>query len=80
MKSSVHPEEMETIIEAFGKVRGNLRVHVHPDNQYPITGRLGSLAKPDPALYGREALAPETPPSPGADLLISALDAPDEPL
>ncbi|KAF5004465.1 hypothetical protein FDECE_9045 [Fusarium decemcellulare] len=80
MRSSVHPEEMETIIDAFEKVRNNLNIHVHPDNQYPTASHLRSLLKPGPALYGKEALAPDVPLSPGAKLLIHALEASDEPL
>ncbi|KAM0414653.1 hypothetical protein ACHAPT_013497 [Fusarium lateritium] len=78
MRSSVHPEEMHKIVQAFEMVRDNLNAHVHPDNQYPTASYLRSVVKSGPAMYGREALAPEAPLSPGAQLLISALDVSDE--
>ncbi|KAH7082000.1 hypothetical protein BKA63DRAFT_589910 [Paraphoma chrysanthemicola] len=80
MRKAVHPEDMQQIIEAYAKVVDNLNAHVHPDNQYPSASYLLSLIKSGPALYGKEALAPNVPLSEGAALLIDRLDACDRPL
>ncbi|KAI5918152.1 hypothetical protein F4810DRAFT_704418 [Camillea tinctor] len=80
MRTNVHPEDMERIIKAYGKVVTNLNAHVHPDNQYPSAEYLLSIVKAGPSCYGKEALRPEAPLSEGAALLIDRLDASDQPL
>ncbi|RDW76324.1 uncharacterized protein DSM5745_06316 [Aspergillus mulundensis] len=80
MRTSVHPEQMEEIINAYGRVVSNLNAHVHPDNQYPAVQELLSLLRTGPSTYGKRALDPSVPLSSGAELLIEQLAASDEPL
>ncbi|PKS08797.1 hypothetical protein jhhlp_003406 [Lomentospora prolificans] len=80
MRRNVHPEDMHAIVDAFAVIRDNLNAHVHPDNQYPTADHLRSVIQDGPALYGKEALEPGVPLSPGAKLLVDKLDASDEPL
>ncbi|KAH8653578.1 hypothetical protein BX600DRAFT_471196 [Xylariales sp. PMI_506] len=80
MRKNVHPEDMRTIVEAYGQVVDNLNAHVHPDNQYPSAEYLLSIIKGGPPLYGKEALEPDVPLSEGAALLINQLDASERPL
>jgi hypothetical protein len=35
LRNGVHPEHMESIVEAYGDVVDNLNAHVHPEWQYP---------------------------------------------
>ncbi|KAI1504747.1 hypothetical protein F5X99DRAFT_370873 [Biscogniauxia marginata] len=80
MRTNVHPEDMERIVEAYAKVVSNLNAHVHLDNQYPSADYLLPLIKAGPACYGKEALLPGVPLSDGAALLIDRLDASQRPL
>lgn len=80
MKTAVHPEEMEKIVQAFEKVRDNLNRHVHPENQYPSAQFLLDLIKTGPSVYGKKALEDGVPLSDGAALLIDQLSASDEPM
>lgn len=80
MRSSVHPEQMRNIIQAYGKVVSNLNAHVHPENQYPAAQDLLQLVRAGPPVYGKRALDPDIPLSDGAALLVEQLTASDEPL
>ncbi|KAL4789337.1 hypothetical protein BDV19DRAFT_395155 [Aspergillus venezuelensis] len=80
MRTTVHPEEMEKIIHAYGSVVLNLNAHVHPDNQYPSAQSLLDILHTGPAVYGKRALDPDVPLSSGARLLIEQLSASEEPL
>lgn len=80
MKRVVHPEDLEKIIRAYGRVVQNLNFHVHPHNPYQPAEELLNLVSTGPALYGKEALASDIPLSPGASLLIDRLDESEEPL
>lgn len=80
MKSRVCPEDMETIVTAYGKVVANLNAHAHPENQYPTMEHLRSLIRSGPPVYGKKALEPNVPLSEGASLLIDRLSASEEPL
>ena len=80
MRKIVHPEDMQRIVGAYGKVIDNLNEHVHPDNQYPSAQYLLSRIKSGPPMYGKEALRPGVPLSDGASLLIESLDASELPL
>lgn len=80
MRSSVHPEEMESIIRAYGSVVSNLNNHVHPDNQYPPAEYLLTILRTGPKVYGKCCLDPNVPLSGGAALLIEQLSASQEPL
>ncbi|KAK9427991.1 hypothetical protein V1505DRAFT_395589 [Lipomyces doorenjongii] len=80
LKRKVHPEDMETIIHAYGRVVDNLNAHVHPEFPYPTAQSLLDLIRTGPPVYGREALEAGFPLSSGAQLLIDVLDESDEPL
>ena len=80
LRKNVYPEDMRTIVEAYGRVVGNLNAHVHPDNPYPSKEYLQSIIKSGPEMYGKEALHPDVPLSEGVALLVERLDASDEPL
>ncbi|KAL3473288.1 hypothetical protein BJX99DRAFT_249044 [Aspergillus californicus] len=80
MRTSVHPEQMEEIISAYGTVVSNLNAHVHPGNQYPPAQELLDLVRTGPAVYGKRALDLDVPLSNGAELLIEQLVASGEPL
>ena len=80
MKRRVCPEDMVTIINAYGKVVKSLNAHTHPSNQYPSAESLLKLVTTGPALYGAEALEPGVPPSDGAKLLIKSLEQSTDPL
>ena len=78
MKSTVHPEDMHTIISAYACVVSNLKAHVHPENQYPSASYLHSIVKAGPAVYGKLAIQPGFELSEGARLLIDRVDACDD--
>ncbi|KAL0931580.1 cellulose-binding protein [Colletotrichum truncatum] len=78
MRSRVSPEEIESIVEGYAKVVGNLNAHTHPANQYPSAQALRALIKSGPAVYGKLAL--EVPLSEGSELLINTVDESEEPL
>lgn len=80
MRRTVHPEDIETIINAYGSVIDNLNAHVHPDNPYTPSHKFLSMIRSGPALYGREALGQDVPLSEGAALLIERVDETDDPL
>ncbi|KAL4879556.1 hypothetical protein BJY04DRAFT_229086 [Aspergillus karnatakaensis] len=80
LKDRVYPEDMETIIRAFGTVVNNLNAHVHPNNQYPTADHLLSLVKTGPPVFGRQALQPDVPISSGAMTIINSLESSTESL
>ncbi|KIW77105.1 hypothetical protein Z517_09551 [Fonsecaea pedrosoi CBS 271.37] len=80
MRSKVHPEDMETIVKAYGQVVNNLNAHVHPENQYTDAAYFLSIIKTGPSLYGKEALKDGVPLSDGSALLIEQVDQSDSPL
>ncbi|KAM0438440.1 hypothetical protein ACHAPT_001189 [Fusarium lateritium] len=80
LKDRVFPEDMHSIIEAYGTVLDNLNAHVHPDNQYPSASHLASLVKTGPAVFGKLALEPGVPLSSGASTIVQGLESSEEPL
>ncbi|KAE8318792.1 hypothetical protein BDV41DRAFT_589598 [Aspergillus transmontanensis] len=80
LRQKVSPESMEKIVRAYANVVDNLNAHVHPSNPYPSPEYLLSIIKSGPPVYGRAALAPDVPLSPGAELLVEQLTASEEPL
>lgn len=78
MRSVVHPEDIEDIVRAYGKVVDNLNHHVHPSNQYPSMESLLGLIRTGPKVYGKQALDEEL--SSGASLLLEQLQASQDPL
>jgi len=78
MRYAVHPEDVENIIKAYGKVIDNLNAHVHPENQYTPADEFLAMIKSGPALYGMEALKDDIPISEGASLLIERVDESEE--
>lgn len=80
MRTNVHPEQMETIINAYGKVVSSLNAHVHPDNQYPPVQDLLGILRAGPPVYGKRALDADIPLSDGAALLLQQLAASEQPL
>ncbi|EXJ75326.1 uncharacterized protein A1O5_02022 [Cladophialophora psammophila CBS 110553] len=80
MRTNVHPEDMQTIVKAYGQVVHNLNAHVHPENQYAAADYFLSIIKTGPSLYGKEALKDDVPLSDGAALLIQQVDQSTHPL
>ncbi|KAF2012733.1 DUF1593-domain-containing protein [Aaosphaeria arxii CBS 175.79] len=80
MKNRTCPQDMESIIEGFGKVVHNLNKHVHSDNAYPDASHLLALVKSGPEVYGKLALEPGVALSEGTNLLIERVDESEEPL
>ncbi|KAL4860580.1 hypothetical protein BDV12DRAFT_204889 [Aspergillus spectabilis] len=80
MKKRVCPEDMVSIINAYGRVVDNLNAHVHPDNQYPDHASLLNLVSTGPAVYGLEALGADVPLCEGSRRLVQALKESPEPL
>ncbi|KAL6884702.1 DUF1593 domain-containing protein [Trichoderma evansii] len=80
MRDAVHPEDMETIVNAYAEVVDNLNVHVHPSNQYASGDSFRSLIKTGPVLYGKEALREGVPLSDGSKALIEQVDESSQPL
>ncbi|KAF4975330.1 hypothetical protein FZEAL_7863 [Fusarium zealandicum] len=78
LRNDTHPERIEHIVEAYGKVVDNLNKHVHPWNQYASGEDMLSLITTGPSVYGRLALS--EPLSEGAKHLISRLQESTEPL
>ncbi|KAM5352935.1 hypothetical protein ACJ41O_005657 [Fusarium nematophilum] len=80
MRNTVHPEDMVTIIKAYGRVVDNLNAHVHPENPYAPVDHFLSMIRAGPSLYGKQALAAGVPLSEGAALIIERVDESEEPL
>lgn len=80
MRNVVHPEDMETIVNAYGRVVNNLNAHVHPENQYSDAEYFFSIIKTGPSCYGKQALNDGVPLSEGASLLIQRIDESEEAL
>ncbi|KAL1859036.1 hypothetical protein Daus18300_009674 [Diaporthe australafricana] len=78
LKNATHPEEMRTIIEAYGDVVDNLNQHVHITAQYQSAADLLRLVTSGPATLGLAALN-ETM-SEGAQRIVSSLQESEEPL
>jgi hypothetical protein len=80
MKSTVHPDDMRHIVNAYGQVVERLNAHVHPRNPYPTEDSLLDLIASGPAVYGKAALESGAPISDGAKMLVARLDESDLPL
>jgi hypothetical protein len=51
MKNTVHPEDMEKIIDAYAGAVDNLNQHVHPNWPYPSAEHMRSLVKKGAEVY-----------------------------
>jgi Cellulose-binding Sde182, nucleoside hydrolase-like domain/Cellulose-binding protein Sde0182, C-terminal domain len=74
LKTSVHPESINRVIQAYEQVRPNLLKH-HPD--FPEAGALLSLVKEGLPLYGMKGVG-EGMDSEGSDWIIKVLEEDDE--
>ena len=74
MRNRVYPETILKIIDAYAKVRGNLKLHA---SGYPEAEALRQLVKKGPALYGMEGIG-EGKDTEGSDWIISELEQKDE--
>ncbi len=74
MKDQVHPESVERIIQAYGKVVGNLNIH---ESGYPETETLLDLVKRGPAEYGMNGVGDDED-SEGSDWIIEVLEEDDD--
>ncbi|WAO91236.1 Hypothetical protein NCS54_00869600 [Fusarium falciforme] len=77
-RMKTHPEVMERIIRAYGKVVDNLNSHVSPNCQFPPADQLLAIVSSSPKVYGRKFLS--EPLSEGARRLIQSLEESEEPL
>lgn len=50
LKNTTHPEEMRTIVQAYGDVVNNLNQHVHPKAQYQSAENLLQLVTSGPTV------------------------------
>lgn len=80
MRYTVHPEDMVTIIKAYGTVVDNLNAHVHPENAYSPPEHFLSMIRNGPNTYGKKALGDDVPLSEGSALIIERIDESEEPL
>ncbi|RMJ06966.1 hypothetical protein CDV36_013438 [Fusarium kuroshium] len=78
LQNETHPEAMERIIRAYGKVVDNLNFHVGPNCQFPSADKLLALVSSGPKVYGRKFLS--EPLSEGARRLVQSLEECEEPL
>ncbi|KAK2595725.1 hypothetical protein N8I77_013750 [Diaporthe amygdali] len=78
VKNTTHPEEMRTIVRAYGDVVNDLNQHVHPKTQYQSAESLLQLVTSGPATLGLAALNETI--SEGAQRIISSLQESEEPL
>ena len=69
----VAPERIRQIVEAYGKVRGNLALH---ESGFPSAEHLRSVIRAGRADYGMKAVG-EGMDSPGSELLIAAIERDD---
>jgi hypothetical protein len=72
-KTSVHPESINAIIQAYGKVRANLNLH---ESGFPDAQALLALVKQGPAVYGMQGVG-DSKDSPGSDWIIQVLQEDD---
>jgi hypothetical protein len=77
LREKVAPEALHDILDGYAKVVTNLNAHAHPNNPYPSADHLRTLIKPGAPVYGMEAVGNDIPLSPGAQLLLQRLEAPD---
>ncbi|KAL4885633.1 hypothetical protein BJY04DRAFT_180105 [Aspergillus karnatakaensis] len=81
LRDAVHPEDMLTVINAYGNVTENLNQHAPVDSPYPSGDEIRSLLREGPKTYGMTAVGPNITLSSGAQLLLSRLQTPsDQPL
>jgi len=76
----VHPEDIQSISNAYAKVVNNLNHHVRPANQYPTPKSFSTLVTTGPAVYGEEALRKDEALSDGPRTLIDRFEESEEPL
>ena len=78
LNSTVHPEQIEVVVNAYGKVVDNLNAHV--GGGYPASNDLLKKIASGSPLYGLAALEDGVELSQGTKNLIEATDGSDEPL
>ncbi|KAF2759219.1 DUF1593-domain-containing protein [Pseudovirgaria hyperparasitica] len=81
LNASTYPDHIEEIINAYALVQDNLQTHGH--GQFPTADTLLSKVTTGPKMYGLtaiESLQAGNNSSPGAQLLLAAVDASPEPL
>ncbi|KAL1854981.1 hypothetical protein Plec18170_004393 [Paecilomyces lecythidis] len=79
--SSTYPDQIEAVVKAYGKVLPNLQSHAH--GKFPSEEYLLSKIRSGSTKYGLaaiDALEAGNKTSPGADLLVSAVDSSEAPL
>ena len=73
LQNHVAPEKIRQIVSAYGKVRPNLLLH---ESGFPSEEYLNSVLTHGPSVYGMAAISQNTI-SPGAELIIKAVDKQD---
>lgn len=73
-KSSVAPELIQQVVEAYGRVQPNLKLH---EPNYPSADALQKKIKSGIAKYGMEGVG-DGKDSAGSDLIVQALEASDD--
>ncbi|CAI4220154.1 unnamed protein product [Parascedosporium putredinis] len=81
LRDKVAPENLRKIVDAYGKVVGNLNRHVHPDCPYPPAEDIKARIRAGPPVYGMKAVGDDVVLSEGGELLRECLEDPNpEPL
>ncbi|KAL5338047.1 hypothetical protein BJX70DRAFT_408958 [Aspergillus crustosus] len=81
LRDTVHPEDMLTVIDAYGNVTENLNQHAPLDSPYPSAEEIRGLVRRGAESYGMTAVGQDIPLSDGAQLLFERLQTPsDQPL
>ncbi|KAL2841872.1 hypothetical protein BJY01DRAFT_249370 [Aspergillus pseudoustus] len=81
LRDKVHPEDMLTVINAYGNVTANLNQHAPPNAQYPSGDYFRGILRRGAETYGIKAVGKNVTLSDGAKLLLERLQVPsDQPL
>ncbi|CAI7610431.1 unnamed protein product [Penicillium bialowiezense] len=81
LQDEVHPEDMLSVIDAYGNVTANLNRHAPPGSPYPSGKHMRSLVRKGAATYGMTAVGKNVTLSDGGKLLLERLqEKSDQPL
>ncbi|CAG8089287.1 unnamed protein product [Penicillium salamii] len=78
LRDEVYPEDLLSVIDAYGNVTANLNRHAPPDSQYPSGKHMRSLVRKGAATYGMTAVGKNVTLSDGGKLLLERLEEESE--
>ncbi|KAI9925087.1 hypothetical protein MW887_006495 [Aspergillus wentii] len=76
LRDAVHPEDMLTVINAYGNVTENLNRHTPLDSPYPSGDHIRSLLRKGAETYGMKEVGKNITLSEGGKLLLERIQAP----